>query len=192
MHECISIHPYKCKLYCWILNKCFSKSLFNFYFATIFVAANGVMWRWRRRFDSTADQTRQNTALTLTHTHLTNWLGSGRRPKEISWGTFEKVCKTSFYMWMRVDRLTPLSEEVGVEVGRKHLKGRVVETRSEKLCVNGVEKGAEGCCLKELESREGGAVCLFQCLAQLGLVRLQASLGEPSLLPGRCQLPVVV
>lgn len=38
----------------------------------------------------------------------------------------------------------------------------------------------------------GGTVFLFPCLAQLGLVRLQASMGEPSLFPRRCQLPVVV
>lgn len=156
--------------------------------------SNGVMWRWKRRFDSTADQTRQNMVLTLTHTHLTNWL-SGRWPKEISWGTF----KTVLHVCLCVDLLTPLSVEVGIEGGWKQSKGlwkkrdlKSYVWKERKTEQRGVvwrswiaEKGAV------VEGR-GGAVCLFQCLAQLGLVRLQASPGEPSLLPRRCQLPVVV
>lgn len=40
--------------------------------------------------------------------------------------------------------------------GAKTVKRFVEETRSEKLCVKGEESSAEGCCLKELDSREGG------------------------------------
>lgn len=38
----------------------------------------------------------------------------------------------------------------------KTVKELVEETGSEKLCVKGEGNRAEGCCLKELDSREGG------------------------------------
>lgn len=44
------------------------------------------------------------------------------------------------YVCFCVDPLTPLSDEVGIEVGQKLGE----ETRSEKLCLKGEENRAEG------------------------------------------------
>lgn len=89
-----------------------------------------------------------------TYSHTPDWLGSGKRPKEISWGSLETHLHIVLYcMCVCVSTLWPHFRD---RSRRTTHKGFVEETRSEKRCVKREGKGAEGCCLKALDSREGG------------------------------------
>lgn len=82
--KCLYRHTSKCKLYIpgqhvWVLAR-----------AHVYDIKGRSVTRW---LDSSADQTRQNMALLLLLTHLTYWLGSGTRPKEIFSGNLHiSVC----------------------------------------------------------------------------------------------------
>lgn len=128
---------------------------------------------------------------------LTDWLGSGPNPKEISRGTLETRPYITLYVCVCVNLLTPAfwdrrrRPDAQRVRRREELWKRMCQRRgkqSRRVLFEGVGWQRRGAAV---EGR-GGTVFLFPCLAQLGLVRLQASMGEPSLFPRRCQLPVVV
>lgn len=88
-----------------------------------------------------------------TYSHTPDWLGSGHRPKEISWGTLE----THFNIILRVGcpSFNPTFwESWNRGSSRTTLKGFVEEIRSEERCVKREGSRAEGCCLKKLDTRE--------------------------------------
>lgn len=119
-------------------------------------------------------------------THTPDWVGSGWEPKEIFRGTLKT-------------RLNIIFKRLFVSTSWAHFQlmlGGKKDRRSRRFCRRNKECGSvwrSGIAAKGMVVRSrGGAMCVLDSLAQLGLVRLQASLGEPSLLPRRCQLPVVV